>query len=203
LSPKRAFDVSASLAGLVVLSPLLAVAAIVIRAESPGPALFLQERVGRYGRSFRIIKLRTMRAAQPGETRQITVGADPRITRFGRFLRRTKLDELPQLINVLKGEMSLVGPRPEVPRYVERYSPENRAILLSVRPGMTDFAAIEFSDEAELLASAADPDTAYVEEIMPQKFALYKRYVEDRSFLLDLTLIFRTVLKITRHRDIK
>lgn len=203
LSPKRAFDISASLAGLVVLSPLLAAAAIVVRAESPGPALFLQERVGRHGRSFRIIKLRTMRAARPGETRQITVGADPRITRFGRFLRRTKLDELPQLINVLKGEMSLVGPRPEVPRYVARYSPEDRAILLSVRPGMTDFAAIEFSNEAELLALAADPDAAYVEEIMPQKFALYKRYVEERSLLLDLTLIFRTLLKIARPRDIK
>jgi lipopolysaccharide/colanic/teichoic acid biosynthesis glycosyltransferase len=198
VSPKRAFDLCASLAGLLVWSPVLAIAAVVVRAESPGPAFFLQERVGLQGRRFRIIKLRTMRTACPGQVRQITVGADPRITRFGRFLRQTKLDELPQLINVLKGEMSLVGPRPEVPAYVERYSPEEREILLSVRPGMTDFAAIEFSNEAEILAFAPDPEAAYIERIMPQKFALYRRYVEEQSLWLDLRLIFRTFLKLAR-----
>lgn len=195
---KRLFDVVGSSVGLVALSPLLALAAIAIRLESPGPAFFLQERVGRHGRHFSIIKLRTMRAARPGETRQITVGRDPRITRFGHFLRQTKLDELPQLLNVLKGDMSLVGPRPEVPAYVERYSPEQRAVLLSVRPGMTDFAAIEFSNEAEILASAEDPESTYVNEIMPKKFALYRRYVEQRSLGLDIQLIFRTVAKLVR-----
>ena len=139
-----------------------------------------------------------MRAARPGETRQITVGRDPRITRFGHFLRQTKFDELPQLINVLKGDMSLVGPRPEVPAYIERYTPDERAVLLSVRPGMTDFAAIEFSNEAEILAAARDPEAAYVNEIMPKKFALYRRYVEEQSLALDIKLIFRTVLKLVR-----
>ena len=195
---KRLFDVAGSSVGLIALSPLLALAAIAIRLESPGPAFFLQQRVGRHGRHFSIIKLRTMRAARPGETRQITVGRDPRITRFGHFLRQTKLDELPQLLNVLKGDMSLVGPRPEVPAYIEQYSPEQRAVLLSVRPGMTDFAAIEFSNEAEILASAENPESAYVNEIMPKKFALYQRYVEQRSLALDIALILRTVVKLVR-----
>ena len=120
----------------------------------------------------------------------------PRITPIGHTLRKFKLDELPQLINVLKGEMSLVGPRPEVPAYMARYTPEQQAIILSVRPGITDFAAIEFSDEAKILARASDPEAAYVEQVMPRKFAFYKRYVEERSFWLDLSLIFRTLGKI-------
>jgi len=196
MSLKRAFDLIASLIGTVVLMPFLAAAAVVIRLESPGPAFFLQERVGQNGRCFRIIKLRTMRQAGCGPARQITVGADPRITKFGHFLRQTKIDELPQLINVLKGEMSLVGPRPEVPTYIEQYTPEQRSVLLSVRPGMTDFAAIEFSNEAERLAGLEDPEKTYVNEIMPRKFALYKRYVEEQSLLLDLKLILRTILKL-------
>jgi lipopolysaccharide/colanic/teichoic acid biosynthesis glycosyltransferase len=193
---KRLFDFTASLAGLILLSPLLVATMLAIRLESSGPAFFLQERVGLGGKRFRIIKFRTMRQNAPAEGPQITIGKDPRITPIGHTLRKFKLDELPQLINVLKGEMSLVGPRPEVPAYMARYSPEQRAIILSVRPGITDFAAIEFSDEAEILAEASDPEAAYVEQVMPRKFALYKRYVEERSFWLDLTLILRTFGKI-------
>ena len=137
-----------------------------------------------------------MRRDAPAEGPQITVGADPRITRIGKLLRKSKLDELPQLFNVLKGEMSLVGPRPEVPAFMDRYPPEQKMVILSVRPGITDFAAIEFSDEAEILARASDPEAAYVDEVMPRKFALYKRYVDERSLWLDLKLIWRTLAKI-------
>lgn len=196
MSVKRIFDFTASLAGLLLVSPLLVVAALAIRFESPGPAFFLQERVGYRGKTFQIIKFRTMRRNAPSEGPQITVGSDPRITRIGHLLRKSKLDELPQLINVLKGEMSLVGPRPEVPAFMARYTPEQRSVILSVRPGITDFAAIEFSDEAEILARAKDPETAYVDEVMPRKFALYKRYVDERSLWLDIQLIGRTVAKI-------
>ncbi|MGB3538556.1 MAG: sugar transferase [Mesorhizobium sp.] len=196
MSLKRVLDFSASLAGLVLLAPFLALVAIAIRLESAGPAFFLQERVGYQGRPFRIIKFRTMRRTAPAEGPQITVGADPRITRVGGLLRKSKLDELPQLINVLKGEMSLVGPRPEVPAFMERYLPEQRTLILSVRPGITDFAAIEFSDEAEILAQASDPEEAYVNEVMPRKFALYKRYVEEQSLWLDLKLIGGTLARI-------
>lgn len=196
MSGKRIFDFSASLLGLILLAPLLAAIAVAIRIESSGPAFFLQERVGLQGRLFRIVKFRTMRRNAPGEGPQITVGADPRITRLGSLLRRSKLDELPQLINVLKGEMSLVGPRPEVPAFMARYTPEQRAVILSVRPGITDFAAIEFSDEADILARARDPEEAYVNEVMPRKFALYKRYVDERSLWLDLKLIGKTLLRI-------
>jgi lipopolysaccharide/colanic/teichoic acid biosynthesis glycosyltransferase len=198
VSAKRAFDFAMSLAGLLLVSPLLAVVAIVIKLESPGPAFFLQERVGHLGRTFHIIKFRTMRLSAPSEGPQITVGSDPRITRFGHLLRKSKLDELPQLFNVVKGEMSLVGPRPEVPAFMARYTPEQRAVILSVRPGITDFAAIEFSDEAEILARAENPETAYVDEVMPRKFALYKRYVEEHSLWLDIRLIGRTVAKIVK-----
>lgn len=196
MSIKRIFDFSASLAGLILLAPVFAVTALAIRLESVGPAFFLQQRVGLHGRLFRIIKFRTMRRDAPAEGPQITVGADPRITRIGKLLRKSKLDELPQLFNVLKGEMSLVGPRPEVPAFMDRYPPEQKMVILSVRPGITDFAAIEFSDEAEILARASDPEAAYVDEVMPRKFALYKRYVDERSLWLDLKLIWRTLAKI-------
>lgn len=198
---KRLFDVVASLVGLGLLIPLFLAVAVIIRLESAGPAFFLQERVGLEGRRFRIIKFRTMRQSAPREGPQITVGPDPRITRFGRLLRKSKLDELPQLINVLKGDMSLVGPRPEVPVYMARYTPEQRAIILSVRPGITDFAAIEFSNEADILARAPDPELAYIDEVMPRKFVFYKRYVDERSFWLDLKLIAWTLAKIVGRRD--
>jgi lipopolysaccharide/colanic/teichoic acid biosynthesis glycosyltransferase len=194
---KRLFDVLAAACGLLLLAPVLLAIALWIRLDSPGPALFRQRRVGRHGRLFDIYKFRTM-ADGPDDGRQLTVGRDPRITRAGRFLRRTKLDELPQLLNVLEGTMSLVGPRPEVPRYVDRYPPAVRQTVLSVAPGITDLAAILFKDENDILGRAQDPERAYVETILPVKLEYYQRYVRERSFWLDLRILFRTLAAILR-----
>ena len=194
---KRLFDVLAAGCGLLLLAPVLLAIALWIRLDSPGPALFRQRRVGRHGRLFDIYKFRTM-ADRPDDGRQLTVGRDPRITRAGRFLRRTKLDELPQLLNVLEGTMSLVGPRPEVPRYVDRYPPAVRQTVLSVAPGITDLAAILFKDENDILGRAQDPERAYVETILPVKLEYYQRYVRERSFWLDLRILFRTLAAILR-----
>jgi lipopolysaccharide/colanic/teichoic acid biosynthesis glycosyltransferase len=192
---KRLFDVVAAGCGLILLAPMLLALALWIRLDSPGPALFRQRRVGRYGRHFDIYKFRTM-ADRRDEGRQLTVGQDPRITRAGRFLRRTKLDELPQLLNVLVGTMSLVGPRPEVPRYVDRYPPAVREAVLSVAPGITDLAAILYKDENDILGRAPDPERAYVETILPVKLEYYQRYVRERSFWLDVRIICRTLAAI-------
>jgi lipopolysaccharide/colanic/teichoic acid biosynthesis glycosyltransferase len=192
---KRLFDVVAAGCGLILLAPMLLALALWIRLDSPGPALFRQRRVGRYGRHFDIYKFRTM-ADRRDEGRQLTVGQDPRITRAGRFLRRTKLDELPQLLNVLVGTMSLVGPRPEVPRYVDRYPPAVREAVLSVAPGITDLAAILYKDENDILGRAPDPERAYIETILPVKLEYYQRYVRERSFWLDVRIIFRTLAAI-------
>ena len=194
---KRLFDVLAAACGLLLLAPVLIAIALWIRLDSPGPALFRQRRVGRHGRLFDIYKFRTI-ADRPDDGRQLTVGQDPRITRAGRFLRRTKLDELPQLLNVLEGTMSLVGPRPEVPRYVDRYPPAVRQTVLSVAPGITDLAAILFKDENDILGRAPDPERAYVETILPVKLEYYQRYVRERSFWLDLRILFRTLAAILR-----
>jgi lipopolysaccharide/colanic/teichoic acid biosynthesis glycosyltransferase len=194
---KRLFDMLAAGCGLLLLAPVLCAIALWIRLDSPGPALFRQRRVGRHGRLFDIYKFRTM-ADRPDDGRQLTVGQDPRITRAGRFLRRTKLDELPQLLNVLEGTMSLVGPRPEVPRYVDRYPPAVRQTVLSVAPGITDLAAIRFKDENDILGRAQDPERAYVETILPVKLEYYQRYVRERSFWLDLRIIFQTLAAILR-----
>jgi lipopolysaccharide/colanic/teichoic acid biosynthesis glycosyltransferase len=190
---KRLLDVVASIAGLALLAPLFVVIAIWITLDSTGSAFFRQERVGRGGQLFRIWKFRTMRADAERRGLQLTAGEDARITRAGQFLRRYKLDELPQLINVLCGQMSLVGPRPEVPRYVAHYSPEQRARILSVRPGITDPASIAFIDESELLRSTQDVERAYVESVLPLKLRLYEDYVATRSFWGDVRLIVRTV----------
>ena len=190
---KRAFDLLLAGLGLVLLSPLLLVIAIAIRIDSPGPVFYRQERIGRHGVPFRIHKFRTMRHDPQHGGPQITVGDDARITRVGVFLRRTKLDELPQFIDVLRGRMSLVGPRPEVPRYVALYPAELRAQVLSVRPGITDLASIEFRDEAALLARASDPEREYVEVVMPRKLALAARYVRSASLALDVTILWRTL----------
>jgi len=199
---KRLFDLVAAGTGLLLLAPLLLALALWIRLDSPGPALFRQRRVGRHGVPFAILKFRTMRqqgsAAAGMEGAQLTVGQDPRITRAGRFLRRSKLDELPQLFNVVLGTMSLVGPRPEVPRYVDCWPPEARRTVLSVRPGITDWAAILYKDENAILGQAADPEQAYVETILPVKLAYYQRYVHERSFWLDLRIIARTLAAIAR-----
>jgi lipopolysaccharide/colanic/teichoic acid biosynthesis glycosyltransferase len=192
---KRLFDITAALAGLILLAPLFALAALWIRLDSPGPVFFRQQRVGRHGKLFAICKFRTMSAA-PVETLQLTVGRDRRITRAGQFLRHYKLDELPQLINVFLGEMSLVGPRPEVPRYVACYPPDVRAIVLSVAPGITDWASILYREESAILGRAADPERAYVDTILPVKLDYYVRYVRERNFWTDLRIIFSTLSAI-------
>ena len=190
---KRAFDIAFSAAVLLLLAPVLAVIALWVRCDSPGAAIYQQERVGRHGRLFRIYKFRTMHAGADAAGPQITIGADVRITRAGRFLRRTKLDELPQFANVLRGDMSVVGPRPEVPRYVALYPTDVAAQVLSVRPGITDLASLEFRNESERLARAADPEREYVEVVMPAKLNLAAHYVDHASVLFDLQLIARTV----------
>lgn len=194
---KRLFDIVVSAAGLLVLSPVFLVLAIAIKLDSPGPVFFRQVRVGLHGRPFRIFKFRTMRSDPVGSGPQITVGQDVRITRVGNFLRRWKLDELAQLIDVLRGTMSLVGPRPEVPRYVEHYSQERRGHVLSVRPGITDFASLRFRNESEVLASAENPEREYVEVILPEKLQFAANYVDHSSLSTDLRalgLTLRTVL---------
>lgn len=180
---------------LLVLWPLFLALALWIKFDSKGPVFFQQTRVGRYERNFKILKFRSMSVVLPGQTAGllITVGQDARVTRSGAFIRKTKLDELPQLINVLKGEMSIVGPRPEVPQYIAYYTPQQKACVLSVRPGITDNASIIFRDENEILGKAQDPEKAYVEEVLPIKIRLYTSYVENNSFIQDLQIIFKTL----------
>ena len=184
---KRLFDMAASGIGLLLLAPLLLVLAAWIKCDSAGPVFFLQERVGLCGKLFRIIKFRSMRQHHAGP--QITVGEDARITRSGHFIRAYKLDELPQLINVLLGDMSLVGPRPEVPRYVALYPADVREEVLSVRPGMTDLASVQYRSESDLLAASSDPELTYTTVILPAKLALYQQYVRQRSLWLDVRII--------------
>ncbi len=195
---KAVLDVVGAALGLLVLSPVFVVIAIWIRVDSPGPVFFRQERVGRSGQIFRIHKFRTMVENAERMGGQITVAADRRITRCGAVLRRTKLDELPQLIDVLQGKMSLVGPRPEVPRYVKLYPEDVRRIVLSVKPGITDPASIDYRNESALLSGSADPELTYVREILPVKLASYRHYVETRSLWGDVKIIFRTFAAITR-----
>jgi lipopolysaccharide/colanic/teichoic acid biosynthesis glycosyltransferase len=196
---KRLFDVLGATVGLVLLSPLLFGIALWIKLDSRGPVFFRQQRVGRFGALFHIHKFRSMREDAPLAGPQITIGADPRITRAGRFLRRTKLDELPQLLDVLAGTMSLVGPRPEVPRYVAMYPPALRDKVLSVRPGITDPASIEYRDESTLLARAADPERVYIEQVMPAKLRYSAEYVDRMSLANDVRLIGATLrLLLTR-----
>jgi lipopolysaccharide/colanic/teichoic acid biosynthesis glycosyltransferase len=178
---------------VLLLAPLLLLLALWIKLDSPGPALFRQERVGRGGRLFRIHKLRTMTHDPSQEGLGITVGQDARITRAGHFLRRSKLDELPQLLDVLLGHMSLVGPRPELPLYVALYPQALREKILSVRPGITDLASIEYRHESELLAQATDPEREYREVILPAKLKLAAQYVDQASLSADVILLWRTV----------
>jgi len=193
---KRTFDVVAAALALLCLLPLFIVLFIVIRFDSPGSAWFRQQRVGRGFRPFAIYKFRTMVSDAPRLGGPITIGRDSRVTRIGRFLRRTKIDELPQLLNVLKGEMSIVGPRPEVPEYVYRFE-RDYDVILSVRPGITDLASLEFRDEAAILGSVTDPDDMYVRRILPAKIELGKRYVRMSSLTVDLAIIFKTLAAVS------
>ena len=193
---KRIFDIISSLFGLILLSPFMIIIAILIKLDSKGPIFFKQVRVTKNGREFKIFKYRTMRVGSDKYS-QITVGKDSRITKVGDFLRKYKLDEIPQLINVLIGDMSLVGPRPEVPKYVALYTEEQREIL-KVRAGITDYASIEFSNENDILANEADPEKAYIEKIMPKKIELNKKYLSEISVMTDIKIILLTIKKILK-----
>ncbi|PWD86182.1 sugar transferase [Ignatzschineria cameli] len=194
---KRIFDIVCSAMGLIVLAPLLLFIAIWIKKDSKGPIFFRQVRVGLHGEPFRIHKFRSMYTDSEAHG-QLTVGNDSRITPSGHFIRKYKLDELAQLIDVFRGKMSLVGPRPEVPKFMDQYSKEDREIILSVRPGITDRASIEMVDENEILSQYEDPSQAYVDIIMPIKAEHYKAYVKNHSLLGDIKIIFQTILKIIK-----
>ena len=191
---KRLFDILASGIGIIILSPVLLIIALRIKTGSDGPVFFKQVRVGKDGKEFEILKFRTMVVDAEKMGRQITVGADNRITKVGGFLRKYKLDELPQLFNVFKGDMSLVGPRPEVPRYVKLYTEEQRKVL-NVKPGITDLASIRYRDENELLGQAENPDEFYINTIMPDKLALNLEYINKRNVFYDIYIIIETIIK--------
>ena len=198
---KRAFDLVGSSLGLVLLSPLLLLVAVLVKLDSPGSVLFRQERLGQGFRPFCLYKFRTMVKDAASRGPAITSGQDPRITRLGRFLRKTKIDELPQLINVFKGEMSLVGPRPEVPRYVEIFRKDYEEVL-RVRPGITDMASLKYRDEATILGRSQNPEEEYIARVLPEKIKLAKEYTTQSSLFLDLALIFKTLVKLFQHRTI-
>jgi len=195
---KRQFDFLSSFFGLILLSPIFILVAFWIKIDSRGPVFFRQERAGFQGTLFRIHKFRTMVLYAEKKGKQITVEGDSRITTAGSFLRKYKLDELPQLIDVLAGDMSLVGPRPEVPKYIDYYSDDEKHNVLSVKPGITDNASIEFRDESELLANSKDPEAAYINKVLPRKIALYRKYVRERSFFGDVAIIFKTIFLIIK-----
>lgn len=191
---KRVCDFILSLIGIIVLSPIFIIVSIAIKLDSKGKILFLQKRVGRYGKEFNIYKFRTMVSDAERLGKQITVGNDNRITKVGAFLRKYKIDELPQLFNVLKGDMSLVGPRPEVPKYVKLYSDEQKKVL-NVRPGITDMASLRYKDENEILGKVDNPEEYYINVIMKDKLKLNLEYIEKSNIFFDLYLIIKTVLK--------
>ena len=193
---KRAFDIVFSVAVLLILAPVLFVVALWVKLDSPGTVFFRQLRVGLRGHEFLIYKFRTMATDAEANGPQITIGADARITRSGAFLRKYKIDEFAQFINVLLGDMSVVGPRPEVPQYVALYPRGLREIVQSVRPGITDRASIEFKDENDILGRSADPHCAYVNEVLPIKLDYYREYVLQRSFFGDLRIIFATMAAV-------
>ncbi len=191
---KRLFDLVSSSIVLVVLFPILFLVAILIVLDSKGRIFYRQIRVGKDGKEFGLLKFRTMHPNM--DQVQITVGhRDPRVTRVGYYLRKFKVDEFPQLLNILKGEMSVVGPRPEVPKYVAMYNEEQQKVL-SVKPGLTDFASLEYVHESELLAASDNPEKTYIEEIMPHKLSLNLKYIQEKSLSTDVKLIVRTILKI-------
>lgn len=191
---KRIFDFLLSLAGVIILSPIFIIVSIAIKIDSKGNVLFLQKRVGRYGKEFNIYKFRTMVTDAEKLGKQITVGKDNRITKVGAFLRKFKVDELPQLFNVLKGDMSLVGPRPEVPKYVDLYTDEQKKVL-NVRPGITDMASLRYKDENDILGKVENPEEYYINVIMKDKLRLNLEYIEKSNVFFDVYLILKTIIK--------
>lgn len=196
---KRGLDIFASFCGLVLLAPLLLIVALAIKADSPGPVFFRQERIGKGFRPFRMYKFRTMVKDASLKGGLLTSGCDARITRIGKILRRTKIDELPQLINILCGEMSLVGPRPEVRRYVELFR-KNYETILTVRPGITDPASLKYRDESAILGQFENPEQEYIQRVLPDKLRLGEEYVRKSSLALDLALILQTIRALTPGR---
>ncbi len=192
---KRLLDISASLLGLLLLSPLLLLIALFVGLGSRGGVFYRQIRVGRYNKDFLLLKFRTMHSGADRQGLLTVGGRDPRVTRTGYYLRKYKLDELPQLLNVLFGSMSLVGPRPEVRRYVDLYTEEQRRVL-DVKPGITDYASLAYFSENELLAASADPEQTYIREIMPAKLLLNMKYISEAGFITDVKIIWKTVLRI-------
>jgi lipopolysaccharide/colanic/teichoic acid biosynthesis glycosyltransferase len=193
---KRLFDLAFASVALVLLLPVLLALSLWVKFDSPGPVFFRQVRVGRYGAPFRIFKFRTMRVGSDWAGPQITIGKDVRITRSGQVLRKYKLDELPQFFNVILGEMSVVGPRPEVPIYVATYAPDLRDRVLSLRPGVTDLASIEYSDESAVLAKSEDPERTYVEVILPSKLRYALDYIATQNIWLDIRIVWRTAFSL-------
>ena len=196
---KRAFDLIVATLAVLVLLPLLLLLVVAVALTSPGGAFFAQTRVGKGGTEFRLLKFRSMRPGSEAKGQLTVGGRDPRITAVGHFLRKTKLDELPQLFNILKGEMSLVGPRPEVPNYVALYSAEQRQVL-QVRPGLTDYASLEYFEENALLGASENPEETYIQEVMPAKLALNTKYIEDMGLGTDLKILLRTAVRIVGRR---
>ena len=194
---KRAFDLISCTLALLLLLPFGIVVALCIVCGSKGGVFYRQTRVGRNNKDFKLLKFRTMRPNADRQGLLITVGEDSRITRIGKFLRKYKIDELPQLLNIIKGDMSVVGPRPEVRRYVELYDERQRRVL-SVRPGLTDYASLQYISESDLLAGSDNPEKTYIEEIMPAKLELNLQYIEKQSFAEDLRIIFKTLASIVR-----
>lgn len=192
---KRFFDFLFAILGIILLLPVILIVIILIKIFMPGPTFFIQNRIGRNGKEFRMIKFRTMSVKQDTEKGIFEPGNTSRITPLGKFMRKTKIDELTQLINVLKGDMSIVGPRPEVKRWTEVY-PEKWKIVHSVRPGITDNASLLFRNEEELLADSPDPETAYRDKILPQKLDMYIDYVNNHSLCNDIIIIFQTIKEI-------
>jgi len=192
---KRAFDIFFSFLALLVLLPVFILIFMVILVASPGPVFFVQKRVGRNGIDFSLLKFRTMHINADKKGLLTVGGKDPRITRPGYFLRKYKLDELPQLINVLIGQMSVVGPRPEVRKYVELYNEQQRQVL-KVKPGITDYASLQYFNENELLAKAENPEEVYIREVMPAKLDLNRKYIEEAGMITDLKIISKTVARI-------
>ena len=191
---KRIFDFFAALIGIIILLPIFIIVSIAIKLDSPGNIMFLQKRVGKCGKKFDIFKFRTMVTNAERLGKQITVGKDNRITKVGAFLRKYKIDELPQLFNVLKGDMSLVGPRPEVPKYVALYNEEQKKVL-SVRPGITDLASLKYSDENDILGKVENPEEYYINVIMKDKLSLNLEYIEKSNLFFDISLVIKTILK--------